>query len=477
VGSSIADTRSLSDADALARVRHGDAGAYGILYQRHVERARRLACSIVNNRSDADDVVAEAFASVLSALEGGKGPIDSFVPYLMSSVRNESYRANRRLARRRTVLAGGEHDEYEYTAPRDPFKSVDEATIVRAAFTSLAPRLREVLWQTEVEELSHRDIAKRTGSSPRAVAMLALRARQALGGAYLHAHLELRNGQISPACREIRPQLAALVRNRVTPRHRARLQQHLASCPACREAHEALGRLNGHLRVLALLPVGEFGASGLSGVLGVRARLFAWFSGSGAHLAVASSLVIGCAVIMPVAVTPTAATAVASPASAFTSATTEPRPTAPPFVPDHVPSKPNRRRVPPAQQDTALGSGQPSTKSASIKAASATGGPSVPTTPEPARAASSANAAPPTTRALTTPSPPIPPLTVSPVTVPPVTVPPVTVPPVTVPPVTVPPVTVPPVTVPPVTVPPVTVPPVTVPPVTVPPVTVAPPHP
>jgi DNA-directed RNA polymerase specialized sigma24 family protein len=83
-----ADARSLSDEEVVARVRRGDTRSYGVLYQRHAERARRLARSIVNNRSDADDVVAEAFASVLSALEGGKGPVDSFAPYLMSSVRN-----------------------------------------------------------------------------------------------------------------------------------------------------------------------------------------------------------------------------------------------------------------------------------------------------------------------------------------------------------------------------------------------------
>ena len=256
VGSSVAHTRSVSDADVLARVRHGDTGSYGILYERHFERARRLARSIVNNRSDADDVVSEAFASVLSALERGKGPVDSFVPYLMRSVRNESYRANRRLGRRRA--AGGQLDPHESGERRDPFASVDEVAVLRTAFESLAPRLRKVLWQTEVDELSHRDIAERTGSSPRAVAMLALRARQALGGAYLHAHLGLepRRGQLSPACREMRPQLAALVRNRVTPMHRARLEEHLASCPACRQAHDALSRLNDHLRGLALLPAG-----------------------------------------------------------------------------------------------------------------------------------------------------------------------------------------------------------------------------
>ena len=209
----------------------------------------------------------------------------------------------------------------------------------------------------------------------------------------------------------------------------------------------------------------------------MRARLVAWFSGSGAQLAAATSLVIGWRFITPLAATPsgTAATSTASPASVtFASATTEPSSTALRSALDQPASEPDARQLPRGQQDTAVASGNPPPESASVDATSGTAAPSLRTPLETARSAALPDVAPPIIKALTAPSLPIPQVTVPPVTVPPVTVPPVTVPPVTVPPVTVPPVTAPPVTAPPVTAPPVTAPPVTAPPVTAPPVTAPP---
>ena len=420
-------TRSASDADVLARVRHGDTGSYGILYERHVERAGRLARSIVNNRSRGRRRVGSVrLGAVRTGARQGSGRFVRPVPDEQCSQRELS----RQLATWAASGGGWTARRARVRRATRPFASVDEVAVLRTAFESLAPRLRQVLWQTEVDELSHRDIAERTGSSPSAVAMLALRARQALGGAYLHAHLgvEPRRGQLSPGCREIRPQLAALVRNRLTPMRRARVEEHLASCPACRQAHDALGRLNDHLRGLALLPAGAIGASGLSGALGVRARLVAWFSGSGAQLAAATSLAIGCAIIAPLAVTPsgTDATNTASPASVTFASTTEPSPTALRSAPDQPASEPDTRQLPQGHQDRSVASGHPPPESASVDATSGTADPSVTTPLETARSAAQADVAPPTTKALTPPSHPIPPVTVAPVTVPPVTVPPVT---------------------------------------------------
>nr|MBA3287832.1 sigma-70 family RNA polymerase sigma factor [Acidimicrobiia bacterium] len=182
-----------SDADVLRKVRRGDRIAYGLLYSRHVGAARRLARGILGRRPEADDVVAEVFASTLAALDGGRGPVDAFAPYLLSSVRYECYRVLRRDVTGEPV----EHDALDRlaTAPasrpagRDAFARVDEDEVLQQAFATLSSRQRAVLWHTEVDGLSHESIAAMTGSTPRAVSSLALRARQALGDAYLQAHV------------------------------------------------------------------------------------------------------------------------------------------------------------------------------------------------------------------------------------------------------------------------------------------------
>ena len=72
------------DATLIAAVRDGDTDAYGVLFERHVDAARRLARALAHD-GDADDLVAEAFAKVLPVLVRGGGPEVAFRPYLLTS--------------------------------------------------------------------------------------------------------------------------------------------------------------------------------------------------------------------------------------------------------------------------------------------------------------------------------------------------------------------------------------------------------
>jgi RNA polymerase sigma-70 factor (ECF subfamily) len=53
-----------SDDGLLARVAEGDRRAYALLMDRHIDRAFGLARRVLNNRSDAEDVVQDAFLKV-----------------------------------------------------------------------------------------------------------------------------------------------------------------------------------------------------------------------------------------------------------------------------------------------------------------------------------------------------------------------------------------------------------------------------
>src|SRR5437899_2363521 len=79
------------DSALLAATRSGDAEAYGVLYVRHVEAARRLARSLAGDSGEAEDLVSEAFVKVLAALYRGGGPDSSFRAYLYTALRNVFY--------------------------------------------------------------------------------------------------------------------------------------------------------------------------------------------------------------------------------------------------------------------------------------------------------------------------------------------------------------------------------------------------
>jgi DNA-directed RNA polymerase specialized sigma24 family protein len=93
-----------SDAELISRVRGGDSAAYGELFSRHVDAARRLGRQLVRGH-DADDLVSEAFAKTLSLLQSGGGPDVAFRAYLLTSVRRlhvDRIRAAKRSSRRTT---------------------------------------------------------------------------------------------------------------------------------------------------------------------------------------------------------------------------------------------------------------------------------------------------------------------------------------------------------------------------------------
>ena len=137
----------------------------------------------------------------------GTDPTEGFVGYLVSTVRHEAYRANRR--RRDRPVGDRTHEPAV-----DPFAGREDADILRAAFGSLPSVARDVLWRTEVEGRSHADIARTVGSTTQAIGARASRARVALGGAYLAGHLDLAFDEppSTPQCSEVRAQLVDLVR-------------------------------------------------------------------------------------------------------------------------------------------------------------------------------------------------------------------------------------------------------------------------
>ena len=213
----------------------------------------------------ADDIVAEAFARVLAAIQAGGGPDHAFRPYLLAAVRNL---ANDWIAARRRVTVIGDLDEeagdrsallisgFSDDAATEAEARAEARLIVRA-FSRLPERWRTVLWQLEVEGKAPAEVAPVFGLSGNGVSALAMRAREGLRQAYLQEHI---GTNIPASCRACAEDLGAGARGRLSPRRQAAMQAHLGDCPACQDLFTELSELNRKLGTI-LAPIALAGTS------------------------------------------------------------------------------------------------------------------------------------------------------------------------------------------------------------------------
>ncbi|SFW85615.1 RNA polymerase sigma factor [Amycolatopsis australiensis] len=193
------------DARLIAEFRRGDADAGDLLFRRHAEPLRRIAAGWVSQPAERDDLVAEAFACVLSVLRTGGGPRENLRPYLVVTMRNLAARWSRQHGRvepHAVVPGTGETEGADDLVLR---RSTDE--LVRSAFHTLPARWRMVLWSTIAEGHTAAELAPVLGVSPNGVAALAGRARAGLRQAYLQAQRLPAAGERS--CPEARSRLGS----------------------------------------------------------------------------------------------------------------------------------------------------------------------------------------------------------------------------------------------------------------------------
>jgi RNA polymerase sigma factor (sigma-70 family) len=260
-----------SDAELISRVRGGDVGAYGDLFSRHVEAARRLGRQLVRG-PDVDDLVSEAFAKTLHVLQAGGGPDVAFRAYLLTSLRRLHVD---RIRAAKKVQPTDDMSVYDDGTPfRDPAVASFENGAAARAFGSLPERWQLVLWHLEVEGQKPADIAPLLGMSPNSVSALAYRAREGLRQAFLTMHLA---DCPTDQCRWVNEHLGAYVRKGLSRRDTAKVEEHLDVCRRCTAMYLELDEVNSNLAaiigplILGAAAVGYFASSGAAGITGVSA--------------------------------------------------------------------------------------------------------------------------------------------------------------------------------------------------------------
>ncbi|MDX6371433.1 MAG: hypothetical protein QOD98_421 [Nocardioidaceae bacterium] len=251
------------DAALIAAVRDGDTDAYGVLFERHVDAARRLARTLARD-GDADDLVAEAFAKVLPVLARGAGPDVAFRAYLLTAVRRLDADRHRSLARTRPT------DDEALLDAGLPFSDTAvagfESAAAARAFAALPERWQLVLWHTEVEGQRPAEVAPLLGLTPNAVSQLAHRAREGLRQSFVSMHVQ-DAGEPRSACQATRANLGAYIRAGLSSREAARVSAHLECCRPCTAIYLELVEVDTDLRaLLAPLLLGGAAAAYLSHV-------------------------------------------------------------------------------------------------------------------------------------------------------------------------------------------------------------------
>lgn len=242
------------DAELISAVRGGDLAAYGPLFERHVEAARRLARQLVG-AADADDLVSDAFAKVLRVLQRGGGPDVAFRAYLLTSIRRlhvDKIRANSRLH---------STDDMEAFDPGVPFRDTAvegfESAAAAKAFSSLPERWQAVLWHTEVEGQKPAEVAELLGMTPNSVSALAYRAREGLRQAFLTSHAM---DVDDDACAWTHQHLGGYIRNGISKRDAGKVEKHIDECRKCMAIYLELSEVNNNLAaILAPLLLGSAG--------------------------------------------------------------------------------------------------------------------------------------------------------------------------------------------------------------------------
>ncbi|MDP3968221.1 MAG: sigma-70 family RNA polymerase sigma factor, partial [Nocardioides sp.] len=256
-----------ADAELISAVRGGDIAAYGDLFARHVDAARRLARQLVS-AGDVDDLVSDAFAKVLGVLQRGGGPDVAFRAYLLTALRRlhiDRIRANSKLH------TTGDLEPFDPGVPfRDTAVEGFESAAAAKAFASLPERWQLVLWHTEVEGQKPAEVAALLGMSANSVAALAYRAREGLRQAFLTMHVQELDGD---DCRWTNDHVGAYIRKGISRRDAAKVEGHLDECRPCMAIYLELTEVNSNLSgILAPLLLGAAATGYVASASGVAAK-------------------------------------------------------------------------------------------------------------------------------------------------------------------------------------------------------------
>ena len=238
----------------LAAARAGDPEALDALLRQYQPRIYRFGMRMCRDEEDAKDVLQETLLAAARSLAGFRGG-SSLSTWLYAIARGFCIEK-----RRRSKFAPTEEVPLDAGSPAlavpDPGKPQDEALAgrqieraVEAAIRSLPPAYREVLLLRDVEGLTAPEVAAVLGVRVEAVKSRLHRARATVRQR-LQPLLEGPSEAAGPGCPDVAGKLSRYLEGEIDREACADLESHVASCPRCRRACDALRQTLGVCRAL-----------------------------------------------------------------------------------------------------------------------------------------------------------------------------------------------------------------------------------
>jgi len=156
-----------SDENLASRAASGDAQAFGDLLERHYDRVFRVVYSIMGNRSDAEDLTQDIWASLPKKLKQWRQDA-KLSSWLHRIAVNASKDALRRTATRARAVAG--YAEIETLTRGETVDTQNRLSWLQTALDTLSDDLRETAALTLAEEMNFAQAAEVLGVAEGTVA-------------------------------------------------------------------------------------------------------------------------------------------------------------------------------------------------------------------------------------------------------------------------------------------------------------------
>jgi RNA polymerase sigma-70 factor (ECF subfamily) len=152
-----------TDAQLLARLKGGEVGALGQLFDRHADAVRRVVARLGVRPADVDDLVQTTFLDVLDAAASYDGRA-SARPWLVGMAVMRVRRHRRSLSRLAARLAAWSREpEPETPTPEASVEGRERARRAEAALAALSQKKREVFVLVALEGLPGDEVARTLG--------------------------------------------------------------------------------------------------------------------------------------------------------------------------------------------------------------------------------------------------------------------------------------------------------------------------
>jgi RNA polymerase sigma-70 factor, ECF subfamily len=169
----------LSDAELMRRVRDGEVGRLGLLFERHHRRLYNFFLRSTGERGASEDLVQEVFVRMLKYGRSFRDEGD-FLPWMYTLARNAAADGYRRSARHPTAPEPLLERASAEPLASEVLEAGERERRVRRALGLLAPERREVLLLSKFEQLRYDQIAATLGCSVGAVKVRVHRALKEL---------------------------------------------------------------------------------------------------------------------------------------------------------------------------------------------------------------------------------------------------------------------------------------------------------